>query len=86
MGEQVEQTPEQRREIAVRNIAKYFCVIVGIEPVDSLDGSPNWWIFNKEAEEIVDGLLKRFPPATRTVPNNRTGADEQRGGPQAKAR
>lgn len=57
------QSREQRREIASRNLAKYFCVIAGIEPVDSLDGSSNWWMFLKEAEETYDGLLKRFPPA-----------------------
>lgn len=55
------QTPEQRREIASRALAKYFCLIAGIEPIDSLDGSSNWWMFLKEAEGIYDGLMKRFP-------------------------
>lgn len=56
------QSPEERREIASRNLAKYFCVIAGIEAVDSLDGSSNWWMFLREAEGIYDGLVKRFPP------------------------
>lgn len=57
-----EQTPEERREIAARNLAIYFCVICGIEPVDSLDGSSNWWMFNEEALGIYDDLMNRFPP------------------------
>jgi hypothetical protein len=55
------QSPAERREIASRNLAKYFCVIAGIEPVDSLDGSQNWWMFLKKAEEIYDSLASTLP-------------------------
>jgi hypothetical protein len=54
-------TDEKRREIASQKLAEFMCVIAGIEPVDSLDGSFNWWIFKAEAEGIYDGVLKRFP-------------------------
>ena len=40
--------------------AKLLCVIAGIEPVDSVDHSQNWWMFNAEAEKIVDDIRRRF--------------------------
>lgn len=61
MVEKPIQSEAERREIASRNIAKYFCTIVGIEQVDSRDGSPNWWAFVKEAEQVYDRLRERFP-------------------------
>lgn len=60
------QSLEERKEIASRNLAKYLCVIAGIEPVDSADGSPNWWMFSQEADNIYDGIVKRFPPVQST--------------------
>jgi hypothetical protein len=51
----------QRRTVCTEALAKYFCRVVGIEPVDSTDGSQNWWMFANEAGEIYDGLLARFP-------------------------
>lgn len=55
------------RENAIRIMAVAMCLTVGIEPVDSLDGSSNWWMFSAEAEKIVDDLWKRFPAAPETV-------------------
>jgi hypothetical protein len=52
------------REDAIRLQASLMCVFASIEPVDSIDGSPNWWIFAKEAEQIVDDIRKRFPVPT----------------------
>lgn len=51
------------RNHAVETQAKMLCIIAGIEPVDPLDGCHNWWMFQKEAENIVDDIRKRFPPA-----------------------
>lgn len=56
-----EQTEEERRDIATTNLAKYFCIIAGIAPVEPHDGGSNWWVFAKEAEDIYDGIRKRFP-------------------------
>lgn len=42
-------------------MAKYFCQVAGIEPINSGDGSANWWMFANEPGEIYEGLLARFP-------------------------
>ncbi|SFM00260.1 hypothetical protein SAMN03159423_4840 [Bradyrhizobium sp. NFR13] len=52
---------DQRRKVCTEAMAKYFCRVVGIEPVDTGDDSANWWMFVNEAGEIYDGLLARFP-------------------------
>jgi hypothetical protein len=49
------------REEAIQIMAKLLCITANMEQVDSLDGSPNWWMFNGEATKIVDDLRKRFP-------------------------
>jgi len=41
--------------------AKVLCLIAGIEPVDPMDGSANWWMFQAEAGKIVDDIRRRFP-------------------------
>lgn len=64
LSEAKEQTPEWRREIAVQAIAKYCCIIAGVEPVDSMGGSPHWWLFMKEAEALYDDIVRRFPAPT----------------------
>lgn len=51
------------RERAIELQGKLLCIIAGMEPIDSADGSPNWWVFHAEAEKIVDDISKRFPPA-----------------------
>ena len=57
---------DQRRKVCTEAMARYFCQVVGIEPVESCDGSANWWMFATEAGEIYDGLMARFPaPAQR---------------------
>lgn len=68
-------TEEDRRKKASENLARYFCVIAGIEPVDSSDGSPNWWMFNAEAETIYDGIRARFPAAPAVIATNGTGGE-----------
>jgi len=55
------------REGAIAFQAKVLCMIAGIAPVDPTDGSPNWWMFQKEAGEIVDGIRNRFPPTETTT-------------------
>lgn len=48
--------------------ARMMCRIVGIEPIDSLDGSSNWWIFSSRATEIVDSLFRAFPIGEKLSP------------------
>lgn len=48
-----------RAEHATKVLAMGLCRIVGIEPVDSLDGSPNWWMFNDIASKVVADLQGR---------------------------
>lgn len=55
-------TEEERRKIASENMAKYMCVIAGFDPVDSMDGGANWFMFYNEAEKIYDDIRRRFPP------------------------
>jgi len=54
-------TPGKHDPIMKEKLAKFLCILAGIEVVDSADGSQNWWVFQKEADEIVDGIRKRFP-------------------------
>ena len=54
-----EQVDERAKQIAF--IASSMCMVAGMEPIDSLDGSPNWWVFQAEAGKIVDDIRKRFP-------------------------
>jgi len=50
-------TREQKIELLAKNI----CKMVNIEPVDSTDGSSNWWMFFADAEKmIVDLELRGF--------------------------
>jgi hypothetical protein len=58
----LEEKLKDHRESAIRLMAILMCRAACIEPVDSEDGSPHWWIFAKEAEAIIDGIQKRFPP------------------------
>lgn len=60
--ESVEQKLKDHRESAVRLMAILMCRAACIEPIDSGDGSSNWWIFAKEAEAVIDDIQKRFPP------------------------
>ena len=60
-----------QRARRVEVIARTICIFAGIEPVDSIDGSPNWWTFNKVAEEIVDG------PITDALTHFNPGAFEE---------
>jgi hypothetical protein len=53
-------TEAERKERCVGVLARNFCQIARIELVDSRDGSPNWWMFVKEAEGVYDGLMARF--------------------------
>jgi hypothetical protein len=48
-----------RAEHAKKVLAMGLCRIVGIEPVDSLDGSPNWWMFSETASKVIDDLQER---------------------------
>jgi hypothetical protein len=47
-------------------MTNYFCQVIGIEPIDSSDGSANWWMSANKAGEIYDGLLARFRTHRRT--------------------
>jgi hypothetical protein len=51
---------EVHRANNVQMIAVAMCMVANIEPIDSADGSSNWWMFNKEAAAIVDNLWSRF--------------------------
>jgi hypothetical protein len=48
-------TREQKIEIIARNL----CKLVGIEAIDSTDGSANWFMFGNDAEQLVNGLEAR---------------------------
>ncbi|HYT43211.1 MAG TPA: hypothetical protein VEP90_12785 [Methylomirabilota bacterium] len=48
------------RKNSIISVACLLCRIAGIEPIDSTDGSSNWWMFNNDAEKIVDDVMKRF--------------------------
>lgn len=71
MSELAERSLEQRlkdhRESAIRLMAILMCRAACIEPVDQDDGSPHWWIFAKEAENIIDDIQRRFPPPTEIL-------------------
>ena len=60
---------EREKEIAF--IASSMCIVAGIQPIDSMDGSPNWWMFQAEAEKIVDDIRKRFPNGKSLPPRGR---------------
>lgn len=47
------------QERAIKVLAIALCHIVGIEPIDSIDGSPNWWMFNETATKIIADLKSR---------------------------
>jgi hypothetical protein len=49
------------RENAVKLMSVVLCKIAGMSPIDEADGSPNYWVFTKDAEKIVDDLIVRFP-------------------------
>jgi len=69
------------REKAVTMLCVAMCRIAGIEPVDSLDGSHNYWMFNQDAEKVVDDILTRFP-----VPDEMLMTMYEKAQEQAKAR
>lgn len=47
------------RDNIIQALAVFLCRIAGIEPVDPMDGSPNWWIFNEQATNVIGDLEKR---------------------------
>jgi len=53
-------------------LAKVLCLSVGISPTDPTDGSPNWWMFSKDAERIAADLEGRgfSIPAWRDRPGH----------------
>ena len=48
-----------RAEHAKKVLAMGLCRIVGIEPIDGLDGSPNWWMFADIAAKVIEDLQAR---------------------------
>lgn len=48
-----------RAEHATKILAIGLCRIVGIEPVDSTDGSQNWWMFQADAAKLIADLQQR---------------------------
>ena len=60
---QLEYWVPMERDKAIDLQAKVLCVIAGMEPIDSMDGSPNWWVFQADAAKIVDEIRGRFPSA-----------------------
>ena len=48
-----------RAEHAKKVLAMGLCRIVGIEPIDSMDGSPNWWMFQDIAAKVIEDLQSR---------------------------
>lgn len=56
MGEEMSKmTREQKVEVIARN----FCKLVGIEEVDSTDGSANWFMFANDAEKLITDFESR---------------------------
>jgi hypothetical protein len=51
--------PKLTREQKIEIIAKNLCKLVGIEPIDSTDGSSNWFMFFNDAEKLVTDLESR---------------------------
>ncbi len=47
------------RKQKIEAIARNFCKLVGIEPVDSMDGSANWFMFGQDAEKLISDLEGR---------------------------
>lgn len=47
------------REDYHRALCHIVCRFVGIEPIDSNDGSPNWWAFTEDVERLMSDLEKR---------------------------
>lgn len=54
-------------ETRVQMLAEILCLFAGLEPVSSTDGSAQWFMFGKQAAEIVDEIEKRFPPPTEPL-------------------
>lgn len=52
-------TRTTRAEHATKVLAIGLCRIVGIEAIDSTDGSPNWWMFNEMASKVIKDLQNR---------------------------
>jgi hypothetical protein len=48
-----------KREHCVEALARFLCVLTNIQPIDQLDGSPNWWMFNETATNVINDLEKR---------------------------
>lgn len=48
-----------RAEFAIKVLAMGICRIVGIEPIDSTDGSQNWWMFSDIASKVIEDLQGR---------------------------
>lgn len=55
------------RDKAIEMVACVMCFVSGINPIEPLDGGPNWWMFQGEAEKIVDDLRARFPGPGQTI-------------------
>jgi len=41
-------------------IAKLLCVACNVEPIDSGDGSQNWWLWSSQAKDIVEDTVAAF--------------------------
>jgi hypothetical protein len=47
------------RDDLIEAVAVFLCRITRIEPIDSLDGSSNWWLFHEMATNVIADLEKR---------------------------
>lgn len=50
---------EAIREKAIELQARFLCLLIGISPIDPIDGSSNWWMFVEQATKTIDDLLAR---------------------------
>ncbi len=55
-------------EYDVKIMAVAICFVLGIAPVDPLDGSSNWWGFVEEAKRLLVDLYTRFPKIDNNKP------------------
>ena len=46
------------REEYIEAFSRIICMMARIEPVDSGDGSPNWWMFSSRVTPFVDKLIE----------------------------
>ena len=47
------ETAKPMKMFTEEQLASLLCILNNIQPVDDMDGSPNWWMFSNKAKAMI---------------------------------